>query len=109
MAFDLLLSTNKVPTLTYKVDQFLEGRSNGDPSFSLGVLRKNVYICTEDYAGGNDLYTMDANSNNPQLILKCDAELLKMNDPTFSLDVSRIIIGAVVRENQNGTRYSLSS
>jgi hypothetical protein len=52
---------------------------------------------------------MDANSNNPQLILKCDAELLKMNDPTFSLDVSRIIIGAVVRENQYGTRYSLSS
>lgn len=76
------------------------GEVNGDPSFSLGEPSKIVYIHTKDYADGGDLYTMDADGNNQQLILECDTKLLKMNDPTFSPDGSRIVFGAMVREDQ---------
>ncbi|MFC2027641.1 TolB family protein [Chloroflexota bacterium] len=78
------------------------GYVNGDPSFSLGEPSKIVYIHTEDFADGGDLYTMDADGQNQQLILECDDELLKINDPTFSPDGNKIIFGAMVREDQYG-------
>ena len=84
------------------------GNVNGDPSFSLGEPGKIVYIHTEDFADGGDLYTMDEDGNNQQLILECDDELLKINDPTFSPDGNRIIFGAMVREDRYGNPiYSL--
>ena len=78
------------------------GDVNGDPSYSLTEPSKIVYIHTEDFSDGGDLYTMNVDGSNQQLILESDAELLKMNDPTFSPDGSRIIFGAMVREDQYG-------
>lgn len=77
------------------------GEVYGDPSFSLDESNKIVYIHAEGSSGG-DLYTMDADGGNQELILECDDELLEINDPTFSHDGSKIIFGAMVREDQYG-------
>ena len=45
---------------------------------------------------------MDWGGGNQQLILECDDELLEINDPTFSPDGTKIIFGAMVREDQYG-------
>ena len=77
------------------------GVVNGDPSFSPGKPSRIVYINTVNSSGG-DLYLMDENGNNQRLVLKCSAEITKMNDPAFSPDGNRIIFGGMVREDEYG-------
>ena len=83
------------------------GDVNADPSFSFTSPSKILYIHSEGLSGSFDLYVMDADGENQQLILEHDADLLKINDPMFSPDGSKIVFEAKVRESDGNPIYNL--
>ena len=77
------------------------GEVNADPSFSFTEPDKILYIHSEGLSGNFDLYMMDADGKNKQLILEHTEELLAINDPMFSPDDKTIIFEAKIRQDQN--------
>jgi len=76
------------------------GDVNADPSFSFTEPSKILYIHSEVLSSSFDLYMMDADGSNNELILEHNDELLKINDPMFSPDGSKIIFEAKMRDTE---------
>ena len=77
------------------------GDVNADPSFSFTEPDKILYIHSEGLSSRFDLYMMDADGSNKELILEHNNdELLKINDPMFSPDGSRILFEAKLRDTE---------
>jgi Tol biopolymer transport system component len=78
------------------------GEIYADPSFSFMEPEKILYIHSEGLSGSFDLWMMDRDGGNKQLILAHNDTLLAINDPMFSPDSERIIFEAKVGEDQHG-------
>jgi len=83
------------------------GEIYSDPSFSFAAPSKILYIHDDDGATPQnyDLYMMDADGNNKELILRHDDQDLQamaINDPMFSPDGNTIIFEAKMGEDEWG-------
>jgi Tol biopolymer transport system component len=81
------------------------GEIYADPSFSFSEPSKILYIHDDDGSvpQNYDLYVMDANGENPELILQhddVDPQAIAINDPMFSPDGSTIILEAEMGVNE---------
>jgi Tol biopolymer transport system component len=94
---------NNVAQLTFAEP----GEIYADPSFSFAAPSKILYIHDDDGEPPQnyDLYMMDANGNNKELILRHDDQDLQaiaINDPMFSPDGITIIFEAKMGEDEWG-------
>ncbi len=87
--------------------QLTEGRVGdvyADPSFSITDTDKILFIHSRGLTGNFDLYVMDVDGDNKNLILQHSDDLLAINDPMFSPNDEFIIFEVKVREDQHGNR-----
>jgi Tol biopolymer transport system component len=78
------------------------GEVYADPSFSFTEPEKILYIHSEGLSGSFDLWIMDSDGENKQLIIAHNDTLLAINDPMFSPDDERIVFEAKIGEDQHG-------
>lgn len=75
-----------------------------DPSFSSTDADEILFIHSQGLSGNFDLYMMNVDGTNKQLILQHNDLLHAINDPMFSPDDEFIIFEAKVREDQHDNR-----
>ena len=84
------------------------GDVNADPSFSFTEPSRILYIHSEGLSSHFDMYMMDEDGENKELIFEHNNELLKINDPMFSPDGNRILFEAKVRDiDEDNPIYNL--
>jgi len=83
-----------------QLTQAKPGEVNADPSFSFAEPSKILYVHSDGLSSSFDMYMMDADGSNKKLILEHNDELLKMNDPMFSPDGSKILFEAKIRDTE---------